>query len=520
MRDGAFELWGRVLDREAVPLLAFAALAATAWWLAVLAALCTLTRIRDVEPESAGLELPADHSPALAAMLVHRWRVPRAAAAATVVDLAARGLFRFERTALDQYTIAMGATEAGEVTPYERRVHELVRRRTDGTAIPLQALTADDDGQGLDAPEILDVQRLLGGASMATLRSFADGRGGGGFFEAFAADVVHEARQRGFSKRRWNLGATTLMALLAAPPGFLLGALFLALPADSTEGAPGSILLWTTGASVTALMAVFRRQRAERQTAEGMAAAGRWLGLRDNLRSTGSFADLPPTAIAVWDRLLAYAVGLGVAAGIAHQLPLEPESPTEAWSRETGAWRLVRIRYHARGRPGWGVAPWRLAVTGLFGLALAAAGLIAVPRWLTELSDRLDDPSATTARVHDALSIAFLVAVVLFGIAVVVSARRAAAGLVDLRRARTLEGTLLRNRPPWLAVDDGTDDDLWAFNAPLLIATSGFHELEQGTRVRMVISPAVGYVRSIQRLGDEVVTPSVGGAVPLPPPPS
>ena len=519
MRDGAFELWGRVLDREAVPLLAFAALLATAWWFAVLAALCALTRIRDVEPESAGLELHADHSPALAAMLVHRWQVPRAAAAATVVDLAARGLFRFERTALDQYTIAMGSTEPGELTPYERRVHELVRRRTDGTAIPLQALAADDS-HGLDASQVLDVQRLLGGASLATLRSFADVRRGGGFFEAFAAEVVQEARQRGFSKRRWNLGATTLMALLAAPPGFLLGALFLALPADSTEGAPGSILLWTTAASVTALMAVFGRQRAERQTAVGMAAAGRWLGLRDNLRSTGSFADLPPTAIAVWDRLLPYAVGLGVAAGIAHQLPLEPESPTEAWSRETGAWRLVRIRYHARGRPGWGVAPWRIAVTGLLGLALAATGLIAVPRWLTDLSDRLDDSSATTARVHDALSVAFLVAVVLFGIAVVVSARRAAAGLVDLRRTRTFEGTLLRNRPPWLAVDDGTDEDLRAFNAPLLAATPGFHELEPGARVRMTISPAVGYARAIQRLGDPVVSPSIDEAAPIPPPPA
>src|SRR5581483_9327368 len=102
------------------------------------------------------------------------------------------------------------------------------------------------------------------------------------------------------------------------------------------------------------LMAVPRSLRAERDTPEGLATAGRWLGLRAQLSGDDNFARQPPTAVAIWDRLLAYGAAMGVAPGAVRSLPMGAESATHAWTAYGGRWRVVHVHYPNRFPPGWG----------------------------------------------------------------------------------------------------------------------------------------------------------------------
>ena len=51
------------------------------------------------------------------------------------------------------------------------------------------------------------------------------------------------------------------------------------------------------------------------------------------LQHDPQFGDTPPAGVAIWDRLLAYGAGLGVAHGAVAAIPLEEEDPEVAWSR-------------------------------------------------------------------------------------------------------------------------------------------------------------------------------------------
>jgi hypothetical protein len=64
-------------------------------------------------------------------------------------------------------------------------------------------------------------------------------------------------------------------------------------------------------------------------TPSGRAAARRWRGVRAFLDTTGIFADLPPAAVTVWDRYLAYAAAVGSARGATRAL-------SAVWSRPHG----------------------------------------------------------------------------------------------------------------------------------------------------------------------------------------
>ena len=101
----------------------------------------------------------------------------------------------------------------------------------------------------------------------------------------------------------------------------------------------------------------------ERDTDAGREAASRWLGMRRYLDLHPSFAELPPAAVVMWGRYLAYAAALNVARQTLHVLELGPGDDRQAWSAYGGIWRKVRVRYPRR--PSWGNPPLRAAAHAL-----------------------------------------------------------------------------------------------------------------------------------------------------------
>ena len=195
-------------------------------------------------------------------------------------------------------------------------------------------------------------------------------------------------------------------------------------------------------------MALFHKLRAERDTAKGLEVAGRWLGLRENLLADGTFPSLPPTAVAIWDRYLSYAVALGVAATTERSIPLGAESDTEAWSsgRRSLADRAA-CSYPQRIPPGWGRPPWKIVFAGLLSVGGSAAiawfllpvDLSGTSRLLKDAthrtiaspwrSDSASLPSASSSRWSSCAALWML-----------------GLGVADVGRGSSIEGRVLRVR--------------------------------------------------------------------------
>ena len=67
---------------------------------------------------------------------------------------------------------------------------------------------------------------------------------------------------------------------------------------------------------------IVSRRSSDLLSKKGQDAASRWLGVRDFLAQDDAFHSLPPDAVAVWDRYLAYAAAMGVAKDAAKGLLL------------------------------------------------------------------------------------------------------------------------------------------------------------------------------------------------------
>jgi hypothetical protein len=208
---------------------------------------------------------------------------------------------------------------------------------------------------------------------------------------------------------------------------------------------------------------------------------------------------------------------MGLAPRVQRQIPFETEHDRHAWSRATGQWRRVKVRYRTL-RPGWGRHPAMVAITGLlFGAAWAAIAYgaiwVADASWRTDvdeyytLTDRqqywITAGSAITAVFAAALACWMLVRFVL--------------GCIDAFRQRVVEGELVRRRsrgggddstPTYhLAIDTSTatnivDGTILAYR----VRSEIFHQTAQGARVRLVVTPLFGYVKSVETL---VAAPSI-----------
>jgi hypothetical protein len=225
---------------------------------------------RLTRPEAPTPDLGGE-SPALVNLLLTRGRSSRAAVRATVLDLAARGavtLYQPDADPLGTVITRMRplADELADatLTAYERRVLAELRAVARGTRL----------------------------SALPVLRAAGRRR----WHRQFRSEVQADARGRGLTYLDTSIVSKTIAATFV--PCTVLG-FFAGL---------GAILVIVY---IVATIVVGERSRVW-LTRDGREALGRWLGVRSWLQAHEVFADLPPAAVTVWGRYLAYGAALDV----------------------------------------------------------------------------------------------------------------------------------------------------------------------------------------------------------------
>jgi hypothetical protein len=445
--------------------------------LAVLAGIAVATRPRTPKAAEPAVEL-GDEAPALVDLLTDDFEVTAEAVPATMVDLAARGWFHIERYGEANVVIRLRQSDPpGQAPPrpFEQQVLDHVQRLAIDGVVPARAMTT--------GPEAASRQ----------------------WWKRFRAAVVADAQAADLCRARWRGVSVAFVTLggLAA-----LGCAWLGsnLAEESEELRLVDVLTMLAiagGLGLLSLAAAIGASDRQRETPHGLDVAGRWLGVRRYVADHGNFDALEAAAVTIWDRYLAHAVALGLAPVVVAQLPLGAEDDRHAWSRATGQWRSVLVRY-PRGVPGEGRHPVAVVLVGL----VVAAGAIGVMRLLDEVPPF--EEAAGRWAVGGVLAVA--VAVGLFAAVTVLRA------IADVFADSTHEGVLLRarmretgdrlpgvlrvlrpeagrrRRRYYLAVDEGTADELRAWR----VRPAVYSSVVQGASVRAVVTPRLRYVRSIE----------------------
>ncbi len=436
--------------------------------------------------------------PAIVDLLTGGFAVEDDAVPATAVDLASRRWLDIEETGGDVRLRLR--TGRDDLTTYEQRVLRHIESKASDGVAPAAVLTLGPEG--------------------ASER----------WWKGFVREVNRHARDLGVCRRRYHLRHIVAM-WVAVAIGWLgaavMGFRWRGWDQDRTLDSAVGLVATIAGIGVLGLSYLagrLTRSDAQAETEAGLAAASRWLGVRDHLAASGSFDRAPAASVAIWERNLAYATAMGLAPVVLRQLPFETEHDRQAWSHVTGRWRRVKVRYLAL-RPGWGQAPWSVALGGL--IQAAVMGFFAVGGFLVaddefDLSS-LPDSSQRTIRLV-ALSVSAIAA-----IGAVYALVKVVLGVADLFRRRVVEGEVVRRRKlrtghrlpkvvQWLiwsrrdqsgmrrdhrrrtryhlAVDDGTRDSIVAHQ----VRSKIFAQAPQGARVRMKVSPLLGYVSEIEML--------------------
>jgi Predicted membrane protein (DUF2207) len=410
-----------------------------ALWFAAYAGVLLVTRPADVPPNPPTQDFGGDEPPAVVSLLTNRWELTEDAAESTLIDLAATRVLELRQPANDPMHTTVHVREGGAVglTRYQQMVFDRVNGLVVNGLVPLTALT------------------------------FRDRKEADAWRKRFDAAVVDDARRRGLSRRRISPTVVSALAVLAAIPALAVGAVVAVNThpgdRDGWGGVAGAVVLvWA------ALAVLAGRPYGERDTPPGRQVAARWLGLKAFLRNDTSFADLPPAAVAVWDRYLSYGDAVGATRVCSAVIDLGMGNRRRVWSSFGGTWHRVRVRYPF-GWPRYGQPPVRLfvkaGVTLLF--ALLVTRLAGVP-------DSLPPDAAGWARLAFA---------VLFGLPLAYGLYTLIATIIDLATPVTVTGEVLwvqvwrtesssssRSAPtPWLhhlAVDDGRDDRTVAWGCP------------------------------------------------------
>ena len=315
-------------------------LAAAVLWFLALAGARLATADRRVRPGPPVADPPGDEPPAVVALVTGSWEVRGAAAEATLVDLAARGLLHL-RPAVGsdpaQVSVVRPRSETPAVTDLTRYEKHLLNR----------------------------VEQVAGnGTAPLAALAMAGGESAGAWWRTFRHGVVTDARHRGLSRPRARGGTATVLIVTAIVPALALG-WALAEPTTGTRASgltvAGPILLW-----FAAVFAVRAALRGERDTPAGRDVAAGWLGWQPS-----SF----PSA-----RDDAYRLALGRERST---LDLGKADRNRLWSSYGGRWRQVRVHYPRTGPGGRGVGAvvgwlaWRVYVGAA---ALFAAQLVS-DRW-------------------------------------------------------------------------------------------------------------------------------------------
>jgi hypothetical protein len=459
--------------------LVVAGVAAAAWlvWLGV-RWFHRVPRLPPAGPETSDL---GPEPPALVNMLVNRWRVTAAAVPATLIDLAARRVVGLEEVGPGQFVVRTKPShDDAPLTSYEAHVLSLVEARATGGSAPVEVLQ-------------------VGGAEDP-------------WFSAFASAVVRDARERDLAQDRWSarelaaLGAG--LALVLALVAFAFGLAHLGQGTHSSRGGTTGRWSWFAVGAVVWIVVMLgvARVRTLRDTPIGRDVCARWLGVRAFLRRDPTFAEEPPAAVAIWGRNLAYGVALGVCHDAEVALPVGPDDPKMAWSREGGTWRHVGIEY--RHRFGAGRAPGGVFAGGLARLLFwGAIGFIVLPvivSWLWHAVHDVTSNASGLAEVGIIVLFTFIPAVigVYVAVQIVDGAVRTWRGAADLRHTATVEGPVVKVHDGQFAVDDGHHAELVALPAGALPMPG------VGTRVRVTYTPHLHHVTHLELAAAATPAPS------------
>jgi hypothetical protein len=414
-------------------------LAGVAVWFAALGLALLVTRPADVRPLPPSQDLPGDEPPAIVSLLTNRWEITEDAAESTLIDLAARKLLEFRQPANDpwQTTVHVRSTGAQGLLPYESSILNRVSGMAVDGMVPLTALTFRDKGS-------------------------ADR-----FSASLTHSVIDDARTRGLSRRRFSPGLVSALGLAAGIPAFTVAGaivMYLAHQHKLSGNWVGVIIAGIITWSVLGGLA--GRNRGERDTPLGKEVAARWLGLRAWLRGDESFAELPPAAVAVWDRYLSYGDAVGATRICSAVIDLGMGNRKRVWSSFGGTWHRVRVRYPRFWRR------YGQKAVPLFAKALAALVVSAV---VYKGGSRLPVPSQATDYVGLGVTVVFLWPL-FYGCYTLLGA------IVDVAVPVTITGEVLwmetwkskgggeDNPPvPWLehfALDDGKEDRTRAWGLP------------------------------------------------------
>ena len=459
------------------------AFVAAALWLVIFAIRWTASfpKLAPPGPETSDL---GPEPPAVANFLVNRFEVTRLAVGATLVDLAARRVIGIEEIVADHFVVRLRREHDGDddITAYERQVLDLVRERATGGSAPIEALEIGSAAESLK------------------------------WWQRFAKSVERDARDRGLARNRWNRAD---WAIFAGGIALVLSLFALALGiAHLGEGITNSRNSGRQGrwdwfyvaafAELLALAAI-KSLRGVRDTPSGRAASGRWLGVRRFLRHDGGFADLPPAAVAIWQRYLSYGIALGVARAAAHALPFGDEDPRAAWSRYGGNWHQVRVDYPSKF--GYGKSPIGVFLGGLVRTAFWGAIAFAVLPFVISSSWELQKDVLSHENSGAAIGVVALF-VVIFGVMgiyllaqLIDGLIRVARGGMDLGRAAETRGAIIRigqDAPyaGYVAIDDGHSAETKAFFPPVNTPV-----LSRGDEIEVALTPHLRHAKALRVVG-------------------
>jgi hypothetical protein len=401
-------------------------------------------------------------------LLTHRLFATRDAVPATLIDLAARGLIEIEDTGIGRYICKLKKEVEGLML-YEQRLLNHLRRQASNGIVPADALTTGPQEQS------------------------------NVWWRGFKREVVKEAQHLGLSTKLWTKSIGIGLGIIGGIV-FLIFEMSVGFNDIEEVQASGLVELvsfgcWVGVATLIALLA----SSMQTETPDGRRAAARWLGVREALESSPTFAVTPPSGVVVWERHLAYAAAMGTADKAVGALPMGAESDTEAWTAHTGEWRKVTVSY-PRLRPGWGRHPALALLLGAVGTYVG----FKVMRfgWGTTLGSGPDPTWFTVAR--------YCVAV-LASTLLIRSLLEVLWAVPDLFSRREVTGEVLRTRTRWspgpaagydepslryfVAVDDGSSTSVRAYR----VHENKYGQVAQGLRMTLTVSPLLGYVANIRQ---------------------
>jgi hypothetical protein len=226
-----------------------------------------------VEAGPATMEL-RDEPPAVVNLLVNELHLTPDAVAATILDLAARRHIEIFEVGTTSMLRVRASAAGADLLPHERQLLDVARS------------AASADG-------VTTVDALHAALGPGSIRTW------GLFSSAVRAEAVRAGLVRRRSGGKGVSGPSAAVAtavaagfVVIAPPLFFADAVIWPL----TLVAAICVLVWGHGQALTP---------------EGRDAAAHWLGVRRFLDDQDNLDDLPPGAVAVWDRYLAYGAATG-----------------------------------------------------------------------------------------------------------------------------------------------------------------------------------------------------------------